>query len=75
MALIKPITALRLLNAAIAILLIGALFLPKANNFLVGVALGLNVGVLVTLWNRQLQWQDGCDRGETIEMKLGEPQR
>ncbi len=71
----KPITALRVLTTAAAIFLVAALFLPKANGFLVGMALGLNISVLVLVWGKQLQWRDEGERGDRIEMKLHEPQR
>jgi len=78
MALLKPISALRLLTLAVTILLVAAFFLPKGSfsvAFLLGSATGLSIGVQVIVWNRQLQWHDETHRSDTIQMNLNQPQR
>jgi hypothetical protein len=77
--LLKPISALRLLTAAVTSLLITMLFLlPKASfalGFLVGTALGLSVAVQTMVWSRQLRWRDEENRGGTIQMNLTQQKR
>jgi hypothetical protein len=78
MALLRPISALRLLTLAVTILLVTALFLSEGSfsvGFLLGAAVGLSIGVQAMVWNKQLQWHDEADRSDTIQMNPNQPQR
>jgi hypothetical protein len=68
---LKPIAALRLLAVLVTAALAAALFMPKgsaAASFLIGAALGLNVGVLVMLWQSDLEWHEKSEPDETIHI-------
>ncbi|MBZ5585291.1 MAG: hypothetical protein LAQ30_24425 [Acidobacteriia bacterium] len=78
MWLLKPVVALRVLTLSSTILLVSAIFLPKASfaaGFVVGLALVFGIAVQKIVWNSSLHWSEKPERGETIQMNLAQPQR
>jgi len=78
MVLLRPVSALRFLTLAVTVLLVTALFLEKGPfwlGFILGMAAGLSIAVQAMVWNKQLQWLDEPDRGDTIQMNLNQPMR
>ncbi len=75
---LQPISALRILTAAITVLLAAVLFLPKGSGvagFLIGAGAGLSIGVQTIVWSRSLRWDDDTDRGEMIRIDVNQQQR
>jgi hypothetical protein len=73
MALMSPLTGLRIFAAAITLVLVLALLLPKgATDFLLGLGIGLSVGLHACAWNKELACREKRDCGETVQMNLGQ---
>ncbi len=72
MALMSPLTGLRIFAAVITLVLVLALLLPKgATDFLLGLGVGLSVGLQACAWNKEFACREERDSGETVQMNPG----